>query len=224
MLRELGLRITLLYGLHRLLQAVSGGRCRVVPYRFYAQPIGRVDAVPLRPDASTWIGELNAGHPLVPALPRPPGVIAARFAAGGTCHAATVKGRFAGTIWTARDQFDEDEVRCRYRLAAPALSAWDYDVYVDPAFRLGRTMARLWHHVDAWLAADGVRWSFSRISMFNPASTSSHARLGAQPVGWAVFVCLGPLQLAVASTRPRLHLGIRGAPCYDLHAPESAPA
>jgi hypothetical protein len=218
-LREFGLRITLLYALHRLLQAASGGRWRVVPYRFYAQPIGRAGTPALRPDSTTWIGPLTPGHPLVPALPRPPSVIAARFAAGSRCYAATVKNNFAGTIWLARGHYDEDEVRCRYQLTDVAASAWDYDVYVAPAFRLGRTMARLWQHVDTLLAAEGVRWSFSRISMFNPASIASHARLGARPVGWAVFLCLGGLQLAVASTRPRIDLGLRGRPCYRLHPP-----
>lgn len=220
--REQGTVVTGLYVVHRGLQALSGGRWRIVPYRLYAQPIGRAGTIRLRPDPATCIDQLGADNPLLAALPRPSAVIAARLAAGARCHAATVKGRFAGTIWIARGHYDEDEVRCRYELAEPAISAWDYDVYVDPDFRLGRTMARLWQHVDAGLAAEGVRWSFSRISMFNPASSSSHARLGARPVGWAVFLCLGALELSAASTTPRLHVGLSSRPRYRLRAPAEA--
>lgn len=216
---ELGALGTALYVLHRGLQAISGGAWRVVPYRFFAQPIGRKDRPALRVDPATWIGLLSSNDPLSSALPRPPAVIAARFAVGALCYAATVKGRFAGTIWIARGHYDEDEVRCRYELADPASCAWDYDVFVDPGFRLGRTMARLWQHVDAELAADGVCWSFSRISMFNAASVASHARLGARPTGWSLFLCLSTFQVAISSLRPHFHCGVRNGPHYCLPNP-----
>lgn len=222
-LREQGVIVTALYALHRVLQALSGGRWRLVAYRFYAQPIGEPHVAPLRPDAGTWLGQVTPADAIAAALPRPPAVIDARFAAGNACHAATVKGRFAGTIWIARGHYDEDEVRCRYELAEPACSAWDYDVYVEPAFRLGRTMARLWRQVASVLARDGVRWTFSRISMFNAGSIAAHVRLGARPIGWALFACLGQLQLAVSSHRPRLSIGLRDRPCYRLGPPPAIP-
>lgn len=209
----------LAYAGHRLLQRVSGGRAAVVPYGLYVQPLGS-DTPPLRPDPGTEVLHVDAGHPLNAELPRPPAVIAQRHRNGHQCHAAVVKGQFAGTIWIARGHYDEDEVRCRYLLAEPAVSVWDYDVYVEPKYRLGRTMARLWGAVDRQLCADGVCWTFSRISRFNATSVASHARLGAREIGRATFVVLGPLQLAwwrLQGQPLRLRLG--GTPVLPLRPP-----
>lgn len=224
LVREMGAGAVALYVVHKGLQALSGGRARLVPYAFYAQPLGRASGPALRPDPYTVLFELPPGDSRTADLPRPPDVLAARYAAGGRCHAAWVKGRFAGTIWLARGHYDEDEVRCRYVLADPATGVWDYDVYVDPQFRLGRTMARLWAHVTGELSAQGVRWSFSRISMFNPASIQSHARLGARRVGWAVFVAAGQWQCMLQPQRPWLAMGWRQQPVVVLHPPAAEAA
>ena len=200
-LREMGTGTTVLYALHRLLPRVSGGRLQLFAYGLYAQPLGQglLDAV--RDDPQTVVAAVHTGTPLAAAFPRPPAVIAERFARGAQCHAATLRGEFAGYIWIARGHYDEDEVRCRYELPADGRSVWDFDVHVEPRLRLGRTMARLWKAVDAALAAEGVRWTFSRISLFNRASLQSHARLGARRCGSVVFVQAGALQLA-CSTAP----------------------
>ncbi|MBK9363221.1 MAG: GNAT family N-acetyltransferase [Rubrivivax sp.] len=221
--RDLGLPLTLAYAAHRLLQRASGGRAAVVPYGLYAQPLGG-NAAALRPEPSTVVQQIDAGHPLNELLPRPAEVIARRHQQGDQCHVAVVKGQLAGTIWIARGHYDEDEVRCRYLLTEPAISAWDYDVYVEPKYRLGRTMARLWSAVDRHLSDIGVCWSFSRISRFNTGSVSSHARLGAVEIGRATFVVLGSLQLAWwhANGQPlQWHLG--GTPLVQLRPPPPRP-
>ncbi len=208
-----------LYLLHRLLQALHIGR--VVPYALVAQPIGAAAQAALRADPATLVRRIGPDDPLAAALPRPAAVLQARWQAGAECHACTVKGLFAGTIWIQRRLYDEDEVRCRFRLASPADSVWDFDVYVEPRYRLGRTMARMWQAVDAELAAQGVRWSFSRISRFNGASLRAHARLGAVTVATALFIVLGPLQLAWLPGRrwPRAGLGKAQGPVLDLQPP-----
>lgn len=208
LIRERGAPLALLYLVHRVLDRLSQGRARIVPYRLVAQPIGQ--AIAVRDDPHSVVRRIAPGDPLAAAFPRPAAVNAARWAAGATCHALTIKGAFAGTIWTQSDAYDEDEVRCRYVLAEPGRSVWDFDVYVEPRHRLGRAMARLWKAVDDDLAARGVRWSFSRISMFNPESMNSHARLGARPVGWVVFFCMGPWQAGLLSQAPWLHFGGTG--------------
>ena len=87
--------------------------------------------------------------------------------------------------------------------------------------RLGRTMARLWKAVDDTLVAEGVRWSFSRINRFNTASVRSHQRLGARSIGSAVFLVLGPLQLALGGGKrlPSVSLGAGIGPQLRIHAP-----
>lgn len=216
-----------LYVLDRLLQVLGRGRARVVPYVLVAQPL-QAQAPALRSDATTTLGLVERSDAIVQHFPRPLPVLHRRWDAGASCHVARVRDVFAGHIWLQRDGYDEDEVRCRFVLPGPH-AVWDYDVYVEPRFRLGRTMARLWAHVATACAAEGVCWSFSRISMFNAASLKSHARLGARPVGRAVFVVIGPWQLMLSSLAPRWHLSRdeRRVPALRLPSPGdtvSAPA
>lgn len=216
-LRELGLASTLWYGLDRLLRRASGERMRVYRYHLVAQPIAP-GLAPLRPDAKTVIEPAGPDHPLAASFPRPASIIALRHAAGAQCLVASHGGRFAGYLWWQRGAYDEDEVRCRFVLGEPAVSVWDFDVYVEPAYRLGRTMARLWDEAARRWHAEGVRWSFSRISAFNAASIAAHARLGLAPLGSVVFIVAGRWQLAIFGRPPYLHAGL-GAPVLTLHPP-----
>ena len=52
--------------------------------------------------------------------------------------------------------------------------------------------------------------------MFNPQSSSSHARLGAVYLGRAVFLIIGPVQLTVSSLAPFLHLGLTEASTPEI--------
>jgi hypothetical protein len=193
--RDMGPKGALLYYLAQLLARGTFGRASLIRYRFVAQPIADNPAVNA-PAGKTEIRRVHAHDAIVKFFPRPPEIIAQRFAAGHVCLAVTVSGVFAGFLWLAFGTYEEDEVRCRYQLADPALTVWDFDVYVAPQFRLGRSFARLWDAANEDLRQRGVRWSISRISSFNPASLAAHARLGALPLGHASFLCLGRLQLA----------------------------
>jgi hypothetical protein len=219
--RQLGAVDGALYFASRAFDKISGGRLRLVKYYLVAQPLGRPDAKPMRADAATALQVVREGDALAAVFPRPPDVLAQRWAAGAECTAALVRGEFAGFIWIQRSRYEEDEVRCSFVLQDPAVSVWDYDVYVEPRYRVGRTMARLWSHVDTQLAATGARWSFSRISAFNAASLGSHARLGTVDCGSALFLCLGPLQAAWVPGFPYLHLslGAGRAPVVRLRTP-----
>jgi hypothetical protein len=216
-----GVSFAALYVLHRALQRAFGGSVAIVPYRLVAQPVGNAMLADVRPAADTVVRLVAPGDPALAALPRPADVLAARWAAGADCHAAWVKGNFAGAIWIARRRYIEDEVHCHYVIDDPDRGVWDFDVYVEPRFRLGRTMGRLWRAVDDSLHAQGVRWTFSRINRFNVASMKAHERLGASAVGGALFLTLGPLQLALLRERPFVHLRLgRGpGPCLRLRAP-----
>lgn len=217
----LGFGNGLLYLVSRALMRASAGSVRLLRYRFVAQPIGADALGTLRADPHTVVQSSGSDSTLVAAFPRPPHVIARRYASGAECFTAEVRGSFAGFIWFQRGAYDEDEVRCRYVLDDPQRSVWDFDVHVEPPFRLGRTLARLWHAVDAHLAAQGVQWSFSRISAFNAASMAAHARLGTVDCGSATFVCIGPLQLSLLSIRPFVHLSLscRQCPAIRLAPP-----
>jgi len=205
----------------RVLSQVSGGRARLITYALMAQPIGAGALAGVRGDAHTVVQDVHPGDALAAALPRPAAINLQRWAAGAQCMAATVKGAFAGMIWIARGHYDEDEVRCQYVLADAAHSVWDYDVYVEPRYRAGRLLARLWQAADTRLAAEGVRWTFSRIALLNRSSMAAHQRLGAQRVGTAAFLVLGPLQLSLFSIAPFVHIGLHALsrPALQLRAP-----
>lgn len=218
---KLGLGNGLLYAFGQALKRATGGRARLIRYVLVAQPVPLAGDVQCRPSPKNPIRIVEPGDPLVQQFPRARPVIARRFDAGSLCFAAESGGQFSGFLWLARNAYDEDEVRCRYELAQPECSAWDFDVYVKPAFRIGRTFARLWDAANGHLGAQGVRWSFSRISAFNPASLASHARLGVRTLHTATFLCLGPLQIAVIGAPPFVHLSVSAAsrPVLRLHPP-----
>ena len=223
LIAELGRREAALYILARLLDSASRGRIRLVRYQFVAQPVPASPQSTSRPSTTSRIRSIDADDPIVPAFPRPPAVIAQRFADGANCFVAESRERFAGFIWLKRDAYEEDEIRCRYEFVPPGRCAWDYDVYVEPEFRIGRTFSRLWETANAHLAADGVRWSLSRISAFNPGSLAAHRRLGIRPLCAATFLVAGPIQLSFLPQPPYLHLGTgpQSRPVLRLSAPDT---
>lgn len=215
---ELGSLNAVLYYLSEIMLRTSGRRARIVRYCLVAQPVPK-NPLLTRTDANTIIRRIFSGDPLISAFPRAPDIIDMRLARGDTCLAATVNGKFAGFLWIAFNGYDEDEVRCRYDLLGEQIS-WDFDVHVEPRFRLGRTFLRLWDAANELLRDKGIRWSISRISAFNPASLNSHARLGTRLLGNASFVILGPLQLSfIGNWLPHFSLLDTSRPKLTLHAP-----
>jgi hypothetical protein len=195
-------RVAALYSLHRALGRLSGSRISILPYLLVAQPVGNRTLAEVPSDPNTIVRRIAPDDPVVADFPRPRHVIEQRFANGAECHVAWVKGRFAGHIWIARGQHLEDEVRCVYEIVEPRTGVWDFDVYVVPALRLGRVMARMWKAVDQTLSSEGVQWTYSRINLFNVASIRSHQRLGAVPLETLTFVMLGSVQICLGGRQP----------------------
>ena len=203
---QLGWASAATYLLARLVARVSRGRVRLLCYRLVAQRVPASAAAHCRPGQSNRVRTVDATDPVVAQFPRPPEVTARRF---------------AGFIWLARSHYEEDEVRCRYVLAQPDDCAWDYDVYVDPSLRMGRTFARLWDAANAHLAERSIRWTLSRISAFNPGSLAAHGRLDIHHIGTALFLTFNRLQLSLFSQSPFIHLSVRAGsrPTLRLHPP-----
>jgi hypothetical protein len=148
-----------IYFLSRGFSLLTFGFGRLIRYHFVAQPIPSEGGEQMRSSQKSFVGFVDANDPLVAAFPRPPPVIKKRFKDGSICLAAKAGEKFAGFLWLAKLQYEEDEVRCLYQLLQPEESVFDFDVYVEPEFRYGRTFARLWGAANAHLAADGVHWS-----------------------------------------------------------------
>lgn len=224
---SLGLCDRMLYIASRALARVTSGRVRLVKYRFVAAPVPRASAAAIRSRGGrTAIARVYPGDALARQFPRPAQVIERRFASEATCLAARIDDRFVGYAWLQFGPYDEDEVRCRYVTLPPERTSWDFDVYVDPAHRMGRTFVRLWDAAYALLRERGIEWTLSRISAFNAESLRAHARFGARAIGTAVFVCAGRFQLTLASIPPFVHAArdARRRPQFLLRAPAAASA
>jgi len=197
-----------LYLLARAIERSTGGRCRLIKYYFAAQPVPATDAPATRKPTRTRIYEAHAGDPIVAQFPRPPEVIAWRFAVGARCFAADIDGELVGFIWFKHGQYDEDDVRCEYRLEPARDIVWEFDVYLASRFRMSRAFQQLWDAAHAFLRREGYRWSVGRTSAFNAVSLAAHRRLGPCTLATGIFLVAGRLQIALLSIAPFVHVGL----------------
>lgn len=214
-----GILDTVLYGLDRSLRSLTRGRARLVSYFLVAQPVPepvhRRDRKPSRMTVRRAEQEELRTLP----FPRPESIIEHRLDQQAVCFVAFLDETLIGFLWLVPGEYREDEVRCRFRPVPEGRGAWDFDVYIAPEHRLGRAFARLWEAANAWLRAQGFRWTMSRISSFNAASIASHRRLGARFVGRAIFLRFGRTQLAWSSGGPLLHCSRTSEPLVRVRAP-----
>ncbi|RMF08990.1 MAG: GNAT family N-acetyltransferase [Alphaproteobacteria bacterium] len=216
--RELGFWNAICYAIDQALYARLGwgGLTR---YRFYAQPVPDPPERPLRMGKQA-VRALELGDPAFADLPLDDDVLRFRFGQGAVCLGIVEEGRVVACLWFCFRRYHEDMVRATYVLEPGDETAWDFDVYVAPSHRAGRTFARLWQAGNDYLRGRGVGWSLSRISTYNQPSIAAHERLGARPVGQATFLNLGPLQVMVASLRPWIHFSWKhGGPILEIRAP-----
>ncbi|MCG5524340.1 N-acetyltransferase [Ectothiorhodospira haloalkaliphila] len=197
-------RDALVYVCARLLERIS--RIKLYRYGLYTQPI---ISKPLLPDGrgkKIKVYEARKGDVLLDNnISRAEGIIDKRFDLGCRCLVATVGDEFAGFLWFAATDYDEDEVRCKFVPEPQDLCVWDFDVYVSPKYRLSPVFLRLWQDAQQLLYIEGYRFSCSRISTYNTSSILAHERLGATRQATALFICAGQFQLTLSSGKPRFH-------------------
>jgi hypothetical protein len=218
-----GLGNGLLYVLAYALQSATSNRCRIIKYRFVAQPVSSRALSPERAGRGSVVRRVGPDEPVVAQFPRPEHVIKRRFADGAVCFVAEKDGELAGFIWIQPGSYMEDEVRCLYVLEPMGSAAWDFDVWVAPQFRFTRAFARLWDAANSFMRDRGYAWSVSRISAFNPESLAAHRRLGIRQLCTGVFVLLGKVQVALISRAPYVHIALsrQQHPVLHLHLPPS---
>lgn len=203
-IKQLGWLDCGLYALARLMARWTRGNWSLYKYYFVAQPVSSTILARGRGKNITVQHCLSA-RDLPPCYPRRSDVIELRYAQGAQSLAAFRNQQLAGFLWFQFDAFQEDEIRARYVLASRQ-SVWDFDVFVEPEERLGFVFSRLWDEAHQLLQAHAILWSCSRISAFNPASLSAHARIGSHAMASAIFLCCGRWQWMLASTAPFVHL------------------
>lgn len=214
--RQIGAVNMILYVTDRALAVASSGHARLYKYYFVAQPVSSTPRLLGRRGKTLLVHEVAARDDATRHFPRPPSVIAQRYVQGARCVAAFKDGVFVGYHWHLHGCYREDEVRATYFPAPPGAAVWDFDVHVEPEFRMGVAFLRLWDEANALLAQQGVQWSCSRISAYNVESMKSHARLAATKMGCAVFLKAGSLQTVFSTIRPYVHLSLRArsAPAF----------
>jgi len=218
---EFGLGNACIYFADRVLAQVGGG---VYRYQFVAQPVPTRPMLPAGRGQSVAVRLVSGDDPALLQLPLDRKVLAFRKSQGCICFGAFDEGKIIGCLWLSLGPYVEDEVRCRFVPSPAGKCAWDFDVYLSPEHRLGFGFARLWDEANGFLRRHGMIWSMSRISALNRSSLAAHARLGAKPIGTAIFVRLGRGQLAIASKFPWINLsfGTASVPEFVLWPPVAA--
>ena len=203
--RELAAVDVGLYLLARLIGKLTGARVELRKYYFFAQPVADEPLLPPHRGHAIRVQLADRHHPVVSSFPRPRQVIERRFDDRALCFVATKAESFVGFLWLQAPSYLEDEVRCRFTPLPSNQAVWDFDVHVEEPHRASLAFARLWDTANDYLRENGVRWSVSRISAFNPASLNSHRRLGAYPMSSACFISGRKWQLLLSGSPPYLH-------------------
>lgn len=210
-IRNIGFAGWFAYVIDRSLSLISRGAIRFTALWFYAQPVEQISTIKRR-DEDRIRTEL-AGPGQVPdaSFGRPLGAIPERFEQGSTCIAAFNGDQLAGFMWLQFESLRERLVRCDFVPLPQGRASWDFDVFVAPPFRMGRTFGRLWSHAKSYLQERGIETTLSWVAFDNMASRRAHERMGARRVGWALILTVGKAQLLLASTSPYIHFSVSEA-------------
>src|SRR5690349_3771294 len=157
----LGLKNAFIYGFSRLLQAASGDRFYIIRYHLIAQPVLVHQPIELRDAGGFQVRPVLPDDPIVASFPRPAHVVHKRFADGAVCFVAHSGERLVGFLWLKRERYEEDEVRCTFIPDPVHLAAWDFDLHIEPAYRMSRAFARLWQEAHEYLKGEELMWTFS---------------------------------------------------------------
>lgn len=216
---RVGLTNTLVYEVGRVLGFVSRGRIAIRKYYLMSQPVLETRLLPAGRGTNIVIRVLTAFESQSVG-PRAADVIERRFAAGSLCLVAEVDQQFRAFLWLHLGAYSDDEVRCTYHPLPASACAWDYDVYIEPAARLGFVFAKLWDEANRLMRERGIQRTFSRISAFNERSLAAHSRLQSTRVGTALFISLGATQVMLTTLHPRFFVcrADEPEPTLDLRA------
>lgn len=216
--RSFGACGALVWFVSEALERSTGSRCRLVRYLVVAQPVK--DERLVAPGRATRLDvrRLTLYDPALEEFPRNWERYKMRFDQGAIAYGAFDGEIPVGFIWFVLGVYHEDEVYCSFHPSPEGEVAWDFDVYVAPPYRLTSAFARLWDAAYAHMRQEGIRWTMSRISAFNPNSVAAHRRLGAVECGMLNFLCVGSFQLEIGSVAPYLWIswGEWGKPQYRV--------
>jgi hypothetical protein len=193
----------------------------VEKYYVVAQPVAERSLLPEGRGKSILVRQIDRDHPLISQLARPRDEMARRFAGGAQCFLAIRENRVIGHLWVTRTAYREPVHRCEFAPQPLGRTSWDFDMWIDPAERLGLAFARLWDQCNSYLREQGVTWTCSRVSAFNPESLQAHARLGMRIMHSLLYFGAGQIELLIANVAPFVALSFspRTFPLIEVTAP-----
>jgi len=203
-----------LYVLDRVLRGISP-RLGIYVYEFMVQPIPDKPLLPGNLLRGLLFREIRQGDPEIALMPARPEIKDSRFAQGAICLGTFSKDKLIGYIWLCFGSYEEDEVRCTYRMVNRDESVFDFDLFVFPEYRMGVGFTAVWHGANEYLRKRGIRYSFSRLTRFNLASRRSHRHLGWKRVASAIFLKIFGAELMVATIFP--YLSFSFGPRHRVH-------
>jgi hypothetical protein len=224
--REFGWAAGSLYLVDRVLGRLSPS-LGLLFYEFMVQPIRRAPLLPANLSKNLEVRPILEGSLDVEQMEARPEIKAARFRHGARCLGVYRKGDLMGYLWYAQDRYREDEVRCDYLLSEPATSVFDFDLVVQPKYRMGLGFVGVWHGANELLSAQGVHHTFSRMTRFNLASRRAHLRLGARRIGRAIFLRAWGIEMMLGTLSPYVGLTMRPGQRVQLRMrpiPEAIPS
>jgi len=209
--------------LHVLARALR----RLCPYfsieKYYvvAQPVTARKLLRERRGTGILVRPVDRDDPLIAQLRRPRDEIARRFADGAVCFLAIRDNHIIGHLWVTRSVYREPVHRAQFVLPPEGRTAWDFDLWIDPADRLGLAFARLWDMCNSYFLDQGVTCTCSRVSAFKPESLQAHARLGMQIMHSLLYFGAGRVELLIANVAPfvALSFSARAFPIIQVTPP-----
>lgn len=204
--RELGLINLLCYVLDRFLSRTSNNKFRLYKYLLLIQEVKTKPILASHRANKLRIQNITRHKAKEISFPRPRKVIDSRFHQGAHCLAAFTDHELVGFIWLNLGDYAEDEVRCLFSPQPVSKVAWDYDIYVAPTYRNGLAFVKLWDAANQFLLENNIQYSMSRISAFNSRSIASHKRIETKKLGTSIFICLGSIQILLATVAPYIHV------------------
>jgi hypothetical protein len=206
----------LLYLLHRAISRVSRGKGKLLKYYLVCQPVKNNSVLKKNRGKSITTKLVTSEDPIVKKFPRTKEVIDMRFDQGDICVCAFKNDTFYGYLWISLDTYHEDEVNCIYNTLPKEKTSWDYDVYIEPRYRLTPTFAKLWDTANEFLTKRKINFTVSRISAYTPHSLRSHSHLDASVVGTALFFSIPYMQIMFASCPPFISFSSNSPPTLTI--------
>jgi hypothetical protein len=206
--RELGLLSGSVYLIDQAMQRLwpNSGICF---YDWVVQPVTKDRLLPESRAARYRHQIVKGNDPLVEQMPILPEIVSKRIDQEAECVALFKGENLVAFIWLAYGSYIEDEVRIDFHLQPEEESAFDFNLYIFPKYRLGYAFAAIWDIANDYLYQRGIRYSYSRITHLKRNSFSSHSKLGAKKIGASLTLKLGKLELSVIQRPFRLFLSLR---------------